>query len=75
MEQYACPYETAVTYILLEDFEKAFEYLDDAVNARSNCLVFTRNDIRLTPIRSDPRYQALLIRVGLDDESLSKNPR
>jgi hypothetical protein len=35
-------------------------------------LVFTRNDLRLLPIRQDPRFDSLLIRIGLDDQSVQK---
>ncbi|GAC16505.1 winged helix-turn-helix domain-containing protein [Aliiglaciecola lipolytica] len=75
LNSYVCPYESAVNYILLEDYERAFAHLNDAVESRSNCLVFTRNDLRLTPIRQDPRFSALLIRIGLDDASIAKYAR
>jgi tetratricopeptide (TPR) repeat protein len=69
---YQCPYETAVTYLLMNDIEETFKQLNEAVNYRSNCLVFTRNDLRLLPIRQDPRFDSLLIRIGLDDQSVQK---
>lgn len=69
---YQCPYETAVTYLLMNNIEETFIQLNHAVNYRSNCLVFTRNDLRLLPIRQDPRFDSLLIRIGLDDQSVQK---
>lgn len=75
LERFTCPYETAINYILLKDYEHAFELLNQAVASRSNCLVFTRNDQRLAPIKNDPRYDALLIRVGLDDIALASYAR
>lgn len=69
-EGYLCPYETAITYLLIDEIDKAFEQFNEAVEYRSNCLVFTRHDLRLTSIRNDPRYLALLTRVGLDDKSI-----
>lgn len=75
LNAYTCPYETAINYILLDDVDLAFSFFDEAVKSRSNCLVFTRYDLRLTSIRNDPRYSQLLIRVGLDDASLSKYSR
>ena len=74
INSYLCPYETAVNYILLDDIDAAFEHLNAAVSARSNCLVFTRYDKRLAPLRKDPRFSALLTRIGLDDETISAYP-
>jgi DNA-binding winged helix-turn-helix (wHTH) protein/TolB-like protein len=64
---YVCPYESAAAYLSIGDSERAVGLLDDAVAARSNCLIFLRNDPRLEPIRQHPHYQVLLSRVGLDD--------
>jgi len=69
---YQCPYETAVAYILMNNIDETFKQLNEAVTNRSNCLVFTRNDLRLLPIRADPRFDSLLIRIGLDDQSVQK---
>jgi tetratricopeptide (TPR) repeat protein len=71
-KSYQCPYETAVTYLLMNNIDEAFKQLNQAVTYRSNCLVFTRNDLRLLPIRQDPRFAALLLRLGLDDSSVQK---
>jgi DNA-binding winged helix-turn-helix (wHTH) protein/TolB-like protein/tetratricopeptide (TPR) repeat protein len=71
-KSYQCPYETAITYLLMNNIDETFKQLNLAVNYRSNCLVFTRNDLRLLPIRQDPRFAALLIRIGLDDNSVQK---
>ncbi|MEP1551952.1 MAG: winged helix-turn-helix domain-containing protein [Paraglaciecola sp.] len=72
---YLCPYETAITYLLIDEVDKAFVQFNKAVEYRSNCLVFTRNDLRLTKIRNDPRYLALLTRVGLDDKSIMNHSK
>lgn len=69
--EYMCPYESAVAYVGLGDTDRVFDLLDDAVEYRSNCLIFLRNDPRLEPIRHDPRYETLLTRVGLDDTALA----
>jgi DNA-binding winged helix-turn-helix (wHTH) protein/TolB-like protein/tetratricopeptide (TPR) repeat protein len=71
-KSYQCPYETAVTHLLMNNIDETFKQLNQAVNYRSNCLVFTRHDLRLLPIRQDPRFAALLIRIGLDDNSVQK---
>lgn len=74
---YMCPYETAVAYLTLGDDAskaKAIELLYDAVEKRSNCLIFLRNDPRMSVLRDDPRYATqyadLLARVGLDDAAV-----
>jgi DNA-binding winged helix-turn-helix (wHTH) protein/TolB-like protein/Tfp pilus assembly protein PilF len=69
---YMCPYESAVAWIPLGDDDRVFELLNDAVEYRSNCLIFLRSDPRMEPIRDDPRYETLLTRVGLDDIALSR---
>ncbi|HKS54611.1 MAG TPA: winged helix-turn-helix domain-containing protein [Steroidobacteraceae bacterium] len=68
---YICPYESAAAYISIGDTERAITLLDDAVAARSNCLMFLRNDPRLEPLRQHPHFPVLLHRVGLDDEAVA----
>lgn len=75
LNQYMCPYETAINYIILNDLDRAFSLFNEAVSSRSNCLVFTRNDQRLSPVKNDPRYKTLLTRIGLDDRSLAEYAR
>lgn len=65
-----CPYETAAIYALLEENEVVFPLLDQAVEYRSNCLIFLRHDPRFEPIRTDERYFNILKRVGLDDKAV-----
>ncbi len=64
---YTCPYESAVAYLSVGDKERAFSLLNEAVEVRSNCLIFLRNDPRMKVLHQDPRYRVLLTRVGLDD--------
>jgi tetratricopeptide (TPR) repeat protein len=71
-EAYLCLYELAISNLLMGDIDDAFLNFNRAVSARSNCLIFTRNDPRLADIRLDSRYKALLTRVGLNDESIRK---
>jgi DNA-binding winged helix-turn-helix (wHTH) protein/TolB-like protein/tetratricopeptide (TPR) repeat protein len=74
---YMCPYETAVAHLTLGDEAsrvRAVELLFDAVEKRSNCLIFLRIDPRLTVLRDDPlhadRFQDLLTLVGLDEAAV-----
>jgi DNA-binding winged helix-turn-helix (wHTH) protein/tetratricopeptide (TPR) repeat protein len=71
---YTCPYESAVTYLALGETDTSMALLEKSYDKRSNCLIFLRGDPRLRPLREDSRYQqrfqALLVRVGLDDEAV-----
>jgi DNA-binding winged helix-turn-helix (wHTH) protein/TolB-like protein/Tfp pilus assembly protein PilF len=74
---YMCPYETAVAYLSLGDEAsrtKAVDLLYEAVERRSNCLIFLRNDPRMKVLREDPRHAArfdeLLTLVGLDEPAM-----
>ncbi|HFB64614.1 MAG TPA: transcriptional regulator [Aeromonadales bacterium] len=67
---YVCPYETAIVYVILDEKDTAFKLLNKAIDYRSNCLVFIRNDPRLSPLKNDPRFVSLLTRVGVDDEAV-----
>jgi DNA-binding winged helix-turn-helix (wHTH) protein/TolB-like protein/Tfp pilus assembly protein PilF len=68
---YVCPYESAVAYLSIGDTERALTLLDEAVEKRSNCLMFLRTDPRLASIRQHPHFAVLLSRVGLDDLALA----
>jgi DNA-binding winged helix-turn-helix (wHTH) protein/TolB-like protein len=79
---YMCPYETAVAHLTLGDEaskELAIELLYEAVEKRSNCLIFLRIDPRLRVLRDDPRqkvrFQELLTLVGLDEAAVSSYRR
>jgi tetratricopeptide (TPR) repeat protein len=72
---YTCPYESAAAYVSIDDKERAISLLNDAVEKRSNCLIFLRNDPRLKVLRADPRYDVLLARVGLDDAAVASYKR
>jgi DNA-binding winged helix-turn-helix (wHTH) protein/TolB-like protein/tetratricopeptide (TPR) repeat protein len=74
---YMCPYETAVAHLTLGDEAskvRAIELLYEAVEKRSNCLIFLRIDPRLRVLRDDPRhqdrFQELLTLVGLDEAAV-----
>jgi hypothetical protein len=41
------------------------ERLDQAARERSTLLMYLRKDPRLATLRADPRFQALLRRIGL----------
>jgi eukaryotic-like serine/threonine-protein kinase len=64
-KKYVCLYEVGVVHLALNDTDQAFTWFDRGVEARSACLPFAKADPRMDPVRDDPRYAALLRRVGL----------
>jgi len=58
----------ALEYARLGEKEKAFEWLERACQERSRALVYVlRADPQFDLLRSDPRYQQLLQRIGLPE--------
>ena len=55
----------AALHATLGDVDEAFRWLDIAVEERATGLIFLRVHPRIDRIRQDPRYQALLRKVGL----------
>ena len=64
--RYASPYEMAVIYTALGDKDRAFSWLEKACEHRSWPLVYIKVEPKLDPLRSDPRFQKVLLRVGLN---------
>ena len=58
-------YEVALVYAGLGEKDSAFEWLEKAFVVRDKGLTFLKVDPCLDPLRSDPRFQELLRRVGL----------
>lgn len=59
------PFQMAVVYVGLEEWQRAFEWLDKAVEAREWQMPLLKASPMFDRLRSDPRYPALLARVGL----------
>jgi TolB-like protein/DNA-binding winged helix-turn-helix (wHTH) protein/Flp pilus assembly protein TadD len=63
--QYVSPYMIAVIYAGLGNKNKAFEFLEKAYKEKSPDLAyFLKADLRIDPLRSDPRFQHLLRRMN-----------
>jgi eukaryotic-like serine/threonine-protein kinase len=63
---YVSPYMIGTIYAGLGDKNKAFEFLERAYQVRSPDIpYFLKADLRIDNLRSDPRFQDLLRRVGL----------
>jgi TolB-like protein/Tfp pilus assembly protein PilF len=58
-------YEIALVYTGLGKKQEAFKWLEEAYNAHDVGLVYLKIDPCLDPLRSDPRFDDLLRRVGL----------
>jgi len=63
---YVSPYMIATIYAGLGDKNKAFEFLEKGFQEKSPDIpYFLKADLRLDALRSDPRFQDLVRRVGL----------
>jgi len=58
---------TAADYAELGLKDKAFEWLDKAIELRNPNMEFINVDERFVPLRSDPRFGDLLRRIGLPE--------
>jgi Flp pilus assembly protein TadD len=65
---------TAVIYMGLGDKDKAFQWLDKAYNERTDRLIYVNADPITDPLRSDPRFQTLLHRIGLPQQATTARP-
>jgi len=63
--EYVIPYDIAVVAVGLGDKDQAFAWLERAYEERSRWFVQCKVEPLLDPLRSDPRFQNLLRRVGL----------
>ena len=63
--RYVCAYEVATTYAGLKDRESAFLWLRKSLDERADCSPWIAADPKLDSLRSDPRFQDLLRRLGL----------
>jgi serine/threonine-protein kinase len=64
-KHYVQPYDFAIVHAGLGEKDEAFRFLDQAVRERADELAFVRVDPALDPLRSDPRFAAMLRRMGI----------
>ena len=57
---YVSPYDVALIYAGLGDKQQALDWLQRAYEERSSLLVFALREPRLAPLRSEPRFAALM---------------
>jgi TolB-like protein len=63
--QYVPAFSIALVYLGLGERDHALEWLNKAYQDHSAYMVFAKTDPLLDPLRSDPRFAALLHRMGL----------
>jgi tetratricopeptide (TPR) repeat protein len=63
--KYVGPYDLAILYTGLGEKDKAIEQLNKAIEVRSGWVIFLNVEPLFDPLRSDPRYKALLKRINL----------
>ena len=64
--KYVSPYSIAAVHVALGDFDRAFEYLGRALQAHDRAMIWLKVAPRFDPIRSDPRFRAILRTVGAE---------
>ena len=69
-QEYVSPFWMAVVYTGLNNKDKVFQWLDKAAQQRDGSLVFLNVTPIFKPVRSDPRFQKLLLQIGLKKHSL-----
>ncbi|MGH9793670.1 MAG: TPR end-of-group domain-containing protein [Candidatus Acidiferrales bacterium] len=62
--EYASPYDVALVCVGLGQKEEAFAWLEKSYQERARPLGFAKVEPRLDPLRSDPRFQHLLLRMN-----------
>jgi tetratricopeptide (TPR) repeat protein len=63
--QYVAPYNIALVYLGLGEKDEAFQWLDKAYDERSVRLINIAVHPRWASLRSDPRFAALVQKIGL----------
>jgi serine/threonine-protein kinase len=61
----ASPFYLALVHVGLGENDRAIELLQNAYNERAERLVWLRTDARFDPLRQDPRFNEILVRMGL----------
>lgn len=64
-DRFVSPVSLAVAALGLGRLDEAFDALEDAYLDRQGWLVYLRSEPLMDPARSDPRYEDLLLRIGL----------
>ena len=63
--QYVCAYEVATVHAGLGDREATLQWLEKGYKERADCMAWSASDPKLDGMESDPRFQDVLRRLGL----------
>ena len=64
--EYVWPYNIAIIHVGLGEKDQALEWLAKACEDRGDDLIYLKVEQTFDPLRSDPRFEALLKRIGLE---------
>ena len=64
--QFVSPYHVAVIHVALGEIDQAFDWLSRACDVQSEALIWFALDPMLDALRPDPRFAAIMSRIGLD---------
>jgi len=67
---YVSPYYVALIYTGLGDYDKAFAWLEKAYKERNEMITWLGVNPEVDSLRSDPRFNTLLKRIGIIDHCL-----
>ena len=62
------PYVIAALYSRIGEMEEAFAWLERGYRERDPQMVFLKTRVTFDPLRSDPRFDDLLRRIGFPEE-------
>jgi adenylate cyclase len=60
LQRYVPPESQGVIFAGMADYDRAFEWLNKAIQERSSYMIYLAVDPRLDPMRPDPRFAQLL---------------
>jgi hypothetical protein len=63
--EYVSALRIAILAIRVGEIDKAFYWVNEAVDDRNAGLVYLKIDPKYAPLRSDPRFAQVIRRVGL----------
>jgi TolB-like protein/Flp pilus assembly protein TadD len=66
--EYISPYDLAIIHVGLKDTESALEQLEKAYDDRAGWMIYLNVEPMLDPIRSEPRFVALVRRMKLNSQ-------
>jgi len=72
--EYVSPYYFSLLYAGMNDRNKAFEYLEQAIIERQSQLVYLKVEPLFDDLHSDPRFDELVRKIGIPDAYLARFP-